>query len=125
MADIEKFTGYKAIDGSTHKTAKAAILHTREVKIKTALASTFKLPIANATGVTELATGERVVFGQDVPDFLYANRDAISAAFKQDVSLRAPRTKKAKPAGVAAPPVSAGPAAGSTEPADEIFVVND
>lgn len=41
MSDVKKFTGFIAIDGSTHTSQKAAVEHSRQVKVQTALKEKF------------------------------------------------------------------------------------
>ena len=100
-ADVTKFTGFLAVDGTTHKTSKEAVEHSRNVKLvnqATTLAvklfsaaedspgfsrpvGSIDFAIADADGLTEL---------------LIANRDAIIAALTPEVHMRKPRTKKVK-----------------------------
>lgn len=94
MADVRKFTGFIAIDNTHHNTMKAASDHTREVKIKAALEQ-FKVSDSPLAERPEDNT-KKTVFLSDMPTWLYENREAIKAAFAQDVVIRAPRTKKLK-----------------------------
>ena len=97
MSDVKKFTGYLAIDQSTHKTQAAAVAHSREVKIKTALNESFK-PDSIALGGVCISTdeaGNPVIYPDDVANFIYANSEAILKALNQDVLLRKKRTLKA------------------------------
>lgn len=95
MADIKRFTGFIAPDGSTHDTIKKATEYTRELKIKEALADfALVLPEVNV-GVAKDGAGNHAVYVSDLPAFLLAHKDDIQAAFNQDVLLRAPRKKRA------------------------------
>lgn len=92
MADVKKFTGFIAIDGSTHTTSKSAVEHSRQVKIQKALADKFSGMCVDSLIATE--TPEDFV---DLPTFIYANRDSILACLNQDVLTRKKRTpNKAK-----------------------------
>lgn len=94
MADVKRFTGFIAIDGTTHTNAKAAIEHSRQVKTQTALKEKFgNLMVTEGDGAVE---GE----GISLDDFIYANRDMILAALNQEVLTRKKRTPKAKAAPV-------------------------
>jgi hypothetical protein len=90
-ADIKKFVGYTAIDGSAHDTLKSATDYTRDYKIKEALKS-FSAFDSSKAGVTVDSDGDSAVFVEELPEFLFAHREAIMAAFKQDVNMRKPRT---------------------------------
>lgn len=95
MSDVKRFTGFIAIDGSTHTSAKAAIEHSRTVKIQNALKEKF-----GAYDVLESNRAFHEQEGQEVSlaDFIYANRESILAALNQEVLTRKKRTPKAKPA---------------------------
>lgn len=88
MSDVKAFTGFIAIDNTTHTSKSAAIAHSREVKVKAALQTAFG--------------GHTVVCDQDgktipLDTFIAQNRDAISAALNQEVLTRKKRTpNKAK-----------------------------
>lgn len=109
---IKLFKGVQAIDGSIQPNMKAALAHSRDVKVKAAL-------LALATQVQSTA----LTFGVDVPgviyepisdtdskpvidlsrtgdlaDFLFAIRAEITAAFTQEVRQRKPRAQKVKSA---------------------------
>ena len=95
MSDVKKFTGFIAIDGSTHTSQKAAVEHSRQVKVQTALKEKF--------GTCDVLENNRPFHeqeGQEVnlADFIYANRESILAALNQEVLTRKKRTPKAKPA---------------------------
>lgn len=97
-ADIKKFTGFIAPDGSTHDTIKKATEYTKNLKVKEALAATLGESITPATHGSSVSQDDRdmfVVYPRNMPDFLLENREMILAAFNQDVTLRAPRKKKA------------------------------
>lgn len=92
MADVKKFTGFIAVDGSTHTTSKSAVEHSRQVKIQKALAEKFSNLCVDSLVMTEIS--EEPV---DLPTFIYANRDAILACLNQDVLTRKKRApNKAK-----------------------------
>lgn len=111
VADVRRFTGYVAADGSHHATLKAAAAVSLEVKTRAALDAVF----ADVTQFTDAEVYRPyedddtcVIAVKDMPKFIYANRVAILAALNQEVSLRKPRkpradkgTKAAKPAAVA------------------------
>lgn len=114
VADIRRFTGFIAPDGTTHDSIKKATDYTRDLKIKAALAD-FALVIPGANeGVTtddEDGRGNPVIYVEDLPAFLLAHKADILAAFAQDVLMRAPRrpvaaVKAAEPAQWVAPAVS-------------------
>lgn len=94
MSEVKAFTGFIAIDGSTHSSKTAAINHTREVKVKTALQTAF-----GCHSVTQDQNGDEEQEGQakalDV--FIYENREAILEALNQEVLTRKKRApNKAK-----------------------------
>ena len=100
-ADIKRFTGFIAPDGSTHDTLKKATDHTRELKIKEALQQFANIEAAVDTGVSHDDRDNTVVFADDMPSFLFAHQEAILAAFNQEVLLRKkrePKPKAVKPA---------------------------
>lgn len=109
MSDIKKFTGFIAIDGSTHSTLKSAQDYTRDFKIRKALEEKF----ANLS-----ITSEGADTGVSVADFIIANMDAIKAALNPEVLLRKKRTPKAKPAKTEEVTIDPGMKAKS-EPASE------
>lgn len=87
MSDVKRFTGFIAVDNSTHKTEKDAVEHSRAVKTKAAL--------------EKLATDLQVqspagAIGQPLASYLYENRVAILAALNQEVLTRKKRTVKPK-----------------------------
>lgn len=95
MSDVKKFTGFIAIDGSTHTSMKSATDHSRQVKIQRALAEKF-VGLSVSESVTSSNSEDD---GVTMPDFIYANRDAILACLNQDVltrKKRAPNKAKAK-----------------------------
>lgn len=100
MADVKKFTGFIAIDGSTHTTSKSAVEHSRQVKIQRALAEKFTGPVVLDGGDNAPTYEDQEPLG--MPDFIYANRDAILACLNQDVLTRKKRApNKAKAADAA------------------------
>lgn len=85
MSDVKAFTGFIAVDGTTHSSMKAAVDHSRTVKIKNALQASF--------GGQSVVTDEN----PDTPwlaldAFIYDNRDVIIAALNQEVLTRKKRT---------------------------------
>lgn len=93
MSDVKRFTGFIAIDGSTHTSMKAATEHSREVKITRALKEKFGNLVV-AEGITLSAPDEGP--GVSLDDFIYANRESILAALNQEVLTRKKRTPKVK-----------------------------
>lgn len=106
MADIRKFTGYTAQDGSPHATLKLATDYSRDLKVKTALQVFKGVEIG-----TQFATDSEAY---SMPTWLLANKDAIQAAFSQTVLTRKPRVSKPKVA--PSPVVKAAIDAASTSP---------
>jgi hypothetical protein len=107
MADVKKFTGFIAIDGSTHSSFKSASDHSRLVKIQSALSEKFSgLEVTDTTVPDELPDGDPV----SMPDFIFANRDAILAALTQEVLTRKKRTPKTPKAADSAAPAETAPA---------------
>ena len=96
MADIKKFTGYVAQDGSTHNSLKAATDHARDLKIKAALEDFNLVTNAANAGVVEDERGNAVIYAGDLPAFLFAHKADILAAFNQDVLTRKKREAKPK-----------------------------
>lgn len=96
MSDVKKFTGFIAIDGSTHTTLKSATEHSRQVKVQKALE--FKFAKMAVIGEED----EPGSAGVDLPTFIYANRDEILACLNQEVLTRKKRAPKAKPEAAAA-----------------------
>ena len=96
MADYKKFSGYVTADGIHHETEKAASDHVKAIKIKEALKGTFSELIIGDTGVQASADGIPVIYQESLPDFLYANRDALLKCMTVEVRLRAPRKAKVK-----------------------------
>jgi len=94
-ADIRRFTGFIAPDGTTHDSIKKATDHTRDLKIKAALAD-FALVALEVNEGVSTHEGHLVIFTEDLPAFLLAHKADILAAFNQDVLMRAPRQFKAK-----------------------------
>ncbi|UUZ75453.1 hypothetical protein LP414_27440 [Polaromonas sp. P1(28)-13] len=102
MADIKRFTGFIAPDGSTHDTIKKATEHAKAVKVKDALVAEFTniTPHTHGNNVTEDDVGMFVVGSADMPMFLLDNRERILACFNQEVLLRATQEEgKARNAG--------------------------
>lgn len=97
MADIKKFTGYIATDGSTHETLAKAQKYADELKIKEALKTAFPEGCLKDDKNAHDVDGGRYLALDDssIPDWLFANRDAITAAFNQKARTRAPRKPKA------------------------------
>lgn len=113
MSDVKKFTGFIAIDGSTHNTLKAATEHTRQVKIQRALAEKF-------TGTVVMDSTPRYdeQEGVDMPTFIYANRATILACLNQEVQTRKKRApNKPKVEGAAPAPADASAVAPTPAPA--------
>lgn len=98
MADVKRFTGFIAVDGSTHTSAKAAIEHSRVVKTQAALKDKFGNLMVVETGDSEA--------GVSLDDFIYANRDSILASLNQEVLTRKKRTPKVKVAAAEAAEVT-------------------
>lgn len=89
MSDVKKFTGFIAIDGSTHTSQKGAVEHSRVVKVKAALKKEFgELSVVAVDGTHAL------------DEYIFARAADILAALNQDVLTRKKRTPKAKPAAV-------------------------
>lgn len=95
MADIRRFTGFIAPDGTTHDTIKKATEYTRDLKVKEALSEFAAAPIGN--GVSETDRGGAVIYVGDIPEFLLFYKDKIKTAYNQDVVMRAPRKPKPEP----------------------------
>lgn len=95
MADIKRFTGFIAIDGSTHDSLGKATSHTKDVKIKTALEEFAKGVAADPVHFTKDDRDNDVLYPENLPDFLAAYRVQIMAAYNQTVVMREPRPKKA------------------------------
>lgn len=113
MSDVTSFTGFIAIDGSTHKTMKLAIEHTREVKVKAALEAFAAAP-GDTSEIGTTDSGAQIIpVNVGLAAFLLKNRTAILAAFNQEVLTRKPRVTKAekKAAAAATATTSVSPAA--------------
>lgn len=125
IADIRKFTGFIAPDGTTHDTLKKATEYTRYLKVKLALADFALVSQETNVGVSQTDEGSAVVFTTDLPAFLLAHREDILAAFNQDVSLRAPKKPKVKApaAATAAALISETEEAISAEEVEEVELV--
>jgi hypothetical protein len=111
MADIKRFTGFIAPDGTTHSSLTAATNYTNELKVKESL-SQFAFAVATDdedSTVSITSEGNNAVYVEDLPKFLLENRDAILAAFGQKATLRAPRGSKKKAVASKAPFVAAAP----------------
>lgn len=103
MAEIRKFTGFIAPDGSTHDTIKKATEHTRNLKIKAALDKAFGNAVPGNQPLIQQDDRDLFVLPADfIPQFIFDNREAILACFKQDVKLRESRKPKAATAAPAA-----------------------
>ena len=94
MSDVKRFTGFIAIDGSTHNTLKQATEHSREVK--KALAESFGNQLVTPSDVPEHELSEAHV--QTLDAYIFANSAAILSALNQQVTTRKPRTPKVKKA---------------------------
>jgi hypothetical protein len=94
MSDVKRFTGFIAIDGSTHTSEKLAVIHSRGVKIKAALKEKFAGLIVMVDGVPEGTENPK----QGLELFLFENMAEIMSAFNQEVLTRKKRTLKVKPA---------------------------
>jgi hypothetical protein len=93
-ADIEKFSGFRAKDGTTHATLKAATEHMQNVKVREAL-NALALIDEDLPGVTLDDRGNPVVTEATLGEFLFVNRAAIMACYKQEVRIRSqPATRK-------------------------------
>lgn len=91
-ADIRKFTGFIAADGSTHESMTKARAHADDLKIKSALTASFsKLNTSQASVYQPDGTDGHVVHENDMADWLFANRVAITAALSVRATTRAPR----------------------------------
>ena len=86
MSDVKRFTGFIAIDGSTHATEKAAVTHTRDVKTAAALEKLRALVVEGAPGATSFE-GIAYIESEGMPIFLAANREAILEAVR-DLALQ-------------------------------------
>lgn len=86
MSDVKRFTGFIAVDGSTHTSQRAAIEHSRQVKIKAALKEKFGTFI-----VADSADGPQRIA---LDEFIYANAEAIQDALNQEVLTRKKRTPR-------------------------------
>lgn len=93
MADVKKFTGYTASDGTHHDSFKKASDHTVLVKIKEALKAKFASPTPanHGSSVSQDDRDNFVIYPESVVDFLFDNRAAILEALTQSVTKRAPR----------------------------------
>lgn len=96
MSDVKRFTGFIAIDGSTHTNLKQATDHSREVKVKKALKDAFgtQLVVPADMPTHELENNPELVVNLD--EYIFNNRAAILSALNQQVTTRKPRTPKAK-----------------------------
>lgn len=91
-ADIRKFTGFIAADGSTHESMTKARAHADDLKIKAALTASFKtLDHGQAAVYQPDGTAGLAVHENDMPEWLFANRVAIMAALSVRATTRAPR----------------------------------
>ena len=99
MADIKRFTGYIAPDGSTHDTLKKATEHTQSIKIKEALHIEFSNLSLERHGPSAINGFDGIpahVESADMAMFLYENMNKILACYDQKAILRAPRKPKKK-----------------------------
>lgn len=97
MADIKRFTGFIAPDGSTHTSMKKATEHTTAIKVLEALKKDFGEISSHTHGENVrdgLNDGTPGVSCEDMPMFLLDNREKIEACFAASATLRAPRQKK-------------------------------
>lgn len=95
MADIRKFSGFIAPDGTAHASLAAATVHTRNLKTKQALTG-FAETLVGSVDLSSDESGNPVIYPDELPDFLIANRDVILAAFNQEVNMRSPRGSRKK-----------------------------
>lgn len=104
MSDVKKFTGFIAIDGSTHVSLKSATDHSRNVKIQRVLVEKFgNYHVMDSQRTYHEQEGEEV----NLAEFIYANRELILFALNQEVLTRKKRTPKvAKTAAEAVEPVA-------------------
>jgi hypothetical protein len=94
MADVKKFNGYTAIDGTAHSSLKAALAHTTDVKVRAALTGMFaSLAPDDAEEVVRIISigGVSKSVVVDIPRFLMENREAIQEAYAHKALLRTPR----------------------------------
>lgn len=96
MSDVKKFTGFIAVDGSTHTSIKSAKDHSRVVKTKAALKEAFGGQLVSPADIPDHELENNPELVQNLDDFIYANRDAILAALNQEVTTRKPRAPKVK-----------------------------
>lgn len=90
-------TKVTAPDGTLHDTKAAAIQHMKDKKVREALEDFQKLTPATSMGVSQVDGSDAfVVFVDDLPQFLFAHRADILAAFNQDVPVRKKREPKVK-----------------------------
>lgn len=105
MADIKKFTGFIAPDGSLHDTAAKASAYTKELKAKEALKELFagmEFPEERFPEIYQDDRGNEVIAFPDLRPMLerivFENRAAIVKAFEQNVKLRDRKPNKKKAA---------------------------
>lgn len=96
MSDVKKFTGFIAIDGSTHTSLKSATDRSREFKTQAALKEKFGDKLVTPAIVEAHELEDKPELVQSLDAFIYANRDAILQALSQQVTTRKPRTPKVK-----------------------------
>jgi len=105
-ADIVKFSGFKTADGRTFPTQKEATQHIIDTKAKAALEAfaeaafaavaqgsdednrDYEIRIA-ALGFSDIEGQYTAISKGDLATFLFLNKTAILAAFKQEVRMRA------------------------------------
>lgn len=102
MSDVKKFTGFIAIDGSTHTSLKSATDRSREFKVQAALKEKFGDQLVSPAHIAEHELEDKPELVQSLNDFIFANREAIMEALNQQVTTRKPRTPKVKAATQAA-----------------------
>lgn len=101
-AEVKRFSGFIAIDGSTHNSKKAAIEHSTEIKIAAAVLEVAEgVFVARQNAISDV--GPLLQFGtaEELAEVLLEARAPLLKAFDQQVRLRSPgggRPKKtAKP----------------------------
>jgi len=96
MSDVKKFTGFIAVDGSTHTSLKSATDHSREVKVQAALKEKFGGQLVSPSEIDPQVLEDQPELVQSLDAYIYANREAILQALNQQVTTRKPHTPKVK-----------------------------
>jgi hypothetical protein len=86
LADIKRFNGYTAVDGSYHANKTAALAHSNEIKVRTALND-----VADSMIEKEPELGHTYL-----KDHLFTHRTELLKALQQTAVLKAPARKKVK-----------------------------